>query len=281
MNSPRQREHTGTRNLLRLHSTFSGEFMTFDSIVDRHNLRCGEMDRGKLYTSISGADTGDERSLEHVLLQPSMIGHGNPLLEPILDSIEFCKANHAPPPPAILSGVDSCDTESYNGAFYSQHLDTICRLSEDEILSFLHEIDIPGILILAGFGHTIGGDTAKLPPPLPVLEEAFFRKYKNTKLTCGARALTKHALRDSSGYWGKYQGPVDEVNGLGASKFEFFKQNSVWHNIIFMPLDGRAYEIREADQHGARWKFLEDGSIAFLGFVEPPQQGGYENKYRH
>ncbi|MCO5610664.1 hypothetical protein L7F22_064904 [Adiantum nelumboides] len=77
----------------------------------------------------------------------------------------------------------------------------------------LEELTIEGVKALFGFRSTIGSVEEALLPARSLLMASFLEANKidvaGTKLTTGARALSKHVHQCSSGWWGNFSG-----NGL-------------------------------------------------------------------
>jgi hypothetical protein len=99
-------------------------------------------------------------------------------------------------------------------------------------------------------------------------------------LTVGGRAFSKHAVRDSAGYWGVCQGRNDVINEEALRCLNRIVENGVWNNVFALPHEVMAYEIRVIQGYGARWEFQQAG-IVFRGFVEPPMEDGHAKKWRH
>jgi len=82
--------------------------------------------------------------------------------------------------------------------------------------------------------------------------------------------------RSLDGWWGSISGTELEKNKLAKSTLQRLMINAVWMNVHLAPLS--LFEIRVIEGYGARWK--ADGS-QFRGFLEPPMEEGYRNKWRH
>lgn len=88
---------------------------------------------------------------------------------------------------------------------------------------------------------TFGSSAAELPPPVETLYKSFTAPHRKrgvpTRLTVGARALTKHCHRSSDGWWG------GEIKGSDSIKCEAavavlqkILRNAYWINIHALPV---------------------------------------------
>jgi len=98
-------------------------------------------------------------------------------------------------------------------------------------------------------------------------------------LTVGARALSKHCLRSSDGWWGgNLKGPDSLKNKMAQEICLQILVNTVWMNIHLLPHEIKIFEVRTSDGYGARWSF--DG-LEFRGFLEPQMEDGHEKGWCH
>lgn len=120
-------------------------------------------------------------------------------------------------------------------------------------------------------------------PPLDDILRFSFNKVCNikTKLTVGAKALSKHyqrngyskdikCLKKSSEphkFWNNPVGNEIEKNNLATKTLDYFLSVKFWKNIFILNKNKIIFEIRNKEYYGIRWKINDD--IKFIGFVEP------------
>lgn len=196
-----------------------------------------------------------------------------------------------------VSGLDQDET--------SLEVETLCKLTSDveDVFAALHQndtqilfIEIKDLLVALkprGFLTWLGirktyGSKDVWPPPLSYVFEHFNRRYiyltpkqlaeheNPPKISIGARALSKHAHRDSQGFWGKVIGLSEEDRNKKAfEKFKEIIRDWVWVNIHCLPPDIIEWRIKEG--YGCRWTTDQE----FRGFVEPVFPEGHHKKWRH
>lgn len=96
-------------------------------------------------------------------------------------------------------------------------------------------------------------------------EERRRRLNPPSKLTVGARGLTKHAHRSSEGFWGENRGTEVQKNENAREKLNMIISEAVWVNLHLLPHQEVVIEIRIEQGYGMRWTI--DGT--FRGFLEP------------
>ncbi|KAK9200883.1 hypothetical protein WN944_016082 [Citrus x changshan-huyou] len=133
------------------------------------------------------------------------------------------------------------------------------------LASILSGLGYVGIQSLLGLSHTAGTISDALPPPRSALLSSFMLPFKpnvkGSSLTCGARALAKHATRSSNRYWGRYDGSDSNKNRLAMDVIGPLIAYCCWLNVHIVQPHGIVFEIRVADGYGARWS--EDGSKVY------------------
>eukprot|EP01095_Lingulamoeba_sp_RSL-Kostka_P017489 TRINITY_DN909_c0_g1_i1.p1 TRINITY_DN909_c0_g1~~TRINITY_DN909_c0_g1_i1.p1 ORF type:complete len:378 (+),score=103.81 TRINITY_DN909_c0_g1_i1:83-1216(+) len=119
-----------------------------------------------------------------------------------------------------------------------------------------------------------------LPPHPNVLLNSFNSLYNpDVSLSTGARALCKHAVRDSSKFWGDLsKGSNRQKNEKALLKIIQIICDSSWINIHHLPHQEVILEIRTKEGYGGRWR--ADGSF-FRGFLEPGMIDGHEKGWKH
>lgn len=109
------------------------------------------------------------------------------------------------------------------------------------------------------------GTIFSIPPERIDLINSFLLSHKNTKLCVGARALSKHYVRQHNhSYWEKPSGSPENQNKI-AQKFLFMIiDNPSWKNIFHFK-NTILLEIRNSKGYGARWSLHP---LKFRGFLE-------------
>ncbi|CAK9168789.1 unnamed protein product, partial [Ilex paraguariensis] len=102
--------------------------------------------------------------------------------------------------------------------------------------------------------------------------------FRGSILTDGARALAKHVNRSSNKYWGTFCGSDSNKNRLAVDIIRHLLVHCCWLNMHIVPPHGLVFEIRVADDYGARWSV--DGT-KFIGFVEPYMEEGHSKGWKH
>eukprot|EP01087_Luapelamoeba_hula_P019563 TRINITY_DN6489_c0_g1_i1.p1 TRINITY_DN6489_c0_g1~~TRINITY_DN6489_c0_g1_i1.p1 ORF type:complete len:444 (-),score=81.74 TRINITY_DN6489_c0_g1_i1:27-1358(-) len=122
----------------------------------------------------------------------------------------------------------------------------------------------------------------RFPPSHLQLVRSFNKRHAERSgalLTVGARALAKHAHRDTTdSWWGVCSGTEKYKNEHANGLLSKLLQNAVWLNIHMLPHDLAFLEVRVAEGYGARWS--ADGS-EFRGFLEPQMEGGHDKGWVH
>lgn len=117
-----------------------------------------------------------------------------------------------------------------------------------------------------GFSRTVG--TVFMDPPTDEkLLETFSIKHRNTNLTVGAKALTKHYGRcPGHSYWKKPTGTETSISAIAEYHFKDILSGAVWKNIHKLSNNIIVYEIRNNDGYGMRWYLLP--TFEFRGYIE-------------
>lgn len=175
--------------------------------------------------------------------------------------------------------------------------------SVQECSNWLRQAGEKGILALLGMRRTVGtasiissNDNAfesyLLPPSSRELLDASCKLHKpNTKssLTVGARALTKHADRGQSRFYGNIQGSESAKNEHAEQIVKELIQKAAWiniHNFGGTEASRPVVEVRTDEGYGARWSALwidafTPVDVTFRGFLEPQMEDGHEKRWRH
>jgi len=147
---------------------------------------------------------------------------------------------------------------------------------------------INGLCGLLGQRQTTG--TVDRPPwPMQELLDACnqpFAKAGKTGLTVGAKALSKHAPRCASKWWGDCTGNDKKKNEEAAGKVEWLLREATWMNTHHLPNGDHIYEARCAEGYGARWVLPppeepKQQPPFFRGFLEPQSDAGHARRWRH
>lgn len=148
--------------------------------------------------------------------------------------------------------------------------------------AILSGLSYGGVQKLLGFVETVGTNLELLPPPTSTLLSTFSAPHnpnvKGSTLTNGARALAKHVLRSSAGYWGPIHGSDTEKNRHAVDLISRLLANCSWMNMHIVRPHGTVFEIRNDDGYGARWSV--DGA-KFIGFLEPYAVDGHSKGWKH
>lgn len=86
-----------------------------------------------------------------------------------------------------------------------RHIDIPLHLLRS-LKGFIQALGSESILYFIGLRST-SGSLRVSPPPIDVLLRSANERHKSSQLSVAARALAKHAHRDSSGWWGECKGP--------------------------------------------------------------------------
>ena len=115
--------------------------------------------------------------------------------------------------------------------------------------------------------------------PHTVLTEEQKQKQKNpaSKLTVGARALTKHCHRSSEGFWGQFRGTEEKKNIDANKKLDEILRDCIWINVHIIVHSEIIVECRIEQGYGMRWT----GDGRFRGFLEPQMAEGHAIGWRH
>ena len=162
------------------------------------------------------------------------------------------------------------------------------------------DIGLIGVARVMGMRLTPGTVTAVqdnmiLPPPVAVLCGTFSEHVAGSRLTVGAKALTKHIPRDSTSHWGSPGGSEEDLVSRAEEHLRNILQNPAWVNLHMLPHGIPTYEVRLASGYGVRWSLHQrpvtntddetpealKWEVKFRGFLEPHQENGHEEKWRH
>lgn len=134
------------------------------------------------------------------------------------------------------------------------------------------------VLVLLGFGRT-EGSLDVLPPDISQLWQSFeAQHHPKSKLTVGARALTKHCNRSSELFWGVCTGTEANKNRHSLEILRKVLCECCWINVHTLPHQVFVLEIRNEAGYGMRWS--RDGK-SFRGFLEPQMENGHEVGWKH
>eukprot|EP01059_Diplonema_ambulator_P026967 TRINITY_DN44495_c0_g1_i1.p1 TRINITY_DN44495_c0_g1~~TRINITY_DN44495_c0_g1_i1.p1 ORF type:complete len:175 (+),score=16.91 TRINITY_DN44495_c0_g1_i1:33-557(+) len=144
-----------------------------------------------------------------------------------------------------------------------------------------------GVLRMLGLRLTIGtmtavGEKHLWPPSVPALLGSFNTLYLKSKLSVGGKALAKHTVRHESWWGGDLKGTETAKSQQAEAIVTKILDNATWINLHMLPHGKPTFEIRVPEGYGARWAFDTDTSeYAFRGFLEPQQEDGHANRWRH
>ena len=178
---------------------------------------------------------------------------------------------------------------SKNHLFKKSTLAILQRIADEEITSngvlnvsflenLLYDLRKSDVLILLGVGRT-EGSLDVLPPDVSLLWKSFrMVHHPKSKLTVGARALTKHCHRSSEQFWGVCTGTEEKKNKHSMGILCQVFADCCWLNVHTLPHRVFVLEVRNSSGYGLRWS--HDGRM-FRGFLEPQMENGHEVGWRH
>ena len=150
--------------------------------------------------------------------------------------------------------------------------------SEELLKELIEDLRKSDILVLMGLGRTEGSLNV-LPPDLYTIWNSFQQNHHpKSKLTVGARALTKHSHRSSELFWGVCTGKEETKNAHALEILVKIINDCSWINIHTLPHQTYVLEMRSSAGYGLRWK--HDGAV-FRGFLEPQMENGHEMGWKH
>ena len=163
-----------------------------------------------------------------------------------------------------------------------ENLTKIIKSNNNEFnFNLLNNILTPrNILTLLGIRETTGSLNNYLPIDKNILINSFNNLHSpKSKLTVGARALTKHSHRSiTDNFWPDQNGKEQEKNEKANKILEKILENCVWINIHGLPHNVAILEIRNEKGYGMRW---EISNLFFRGFLEPQMENGHEKGWIH
>jgi len=163
-----------------------------------------------------------------------------------------------------------------------ENLTKIIKSNNNEFnFNLLNNILTPrNILTLLGIRETTGSLNNYLPIDKNILINSFNNLHSpKSKLTVGARALTKHSHRSiTDNFWPDQNGKEQEKNDKANKILEKILNECVWINIHGLPHDVGILEIRVEKGYGMRW---EINNNFFRGFLEPQMENGHEKGWIH
>jgi hypothetical protein len=148
----------------------------------------------------------------------------------------------------------------------------------------LRRLGVDGVCALLALRITAGTARGVLPPSLQQCWRAFNESHTpGSRLTVGARALTKHWSRSSERFWGaSLDGSDAEKNVNAVRVLARIVDDVAWLNVHALPHDTLVFEMRNAAQYGARWELTRDRRrCEFRGFLEPQLDDGHAVGWRH
>ena len=163
-----------------------------------------------------------------------------------------------------------------------ENLTKIIKSNNNEFnFNLLNNILTPrNILTLLGIRETTGSLNNYLPIDKNILINSFNNLHSpKSKLTVGARALTKHSHRSiTDNFWPDQNGKEQEKNDKANKILEKILNECVWINIHGLPHEVGILEIRVEKGYGMRW---EINNNFFRGFLEPQMENGHEKGWIH
>ena len=148
-------------------------------------------------------------------------------------------------------------------------------LNKDELIKQLiqiyNHIGNKGILILLGVRITKSSKD-DFPPNREKLVKEFNKKYnEKSKITIGARAVTKHADRNKkqNKFWSQVKGNEENRNVNSNILCLDIIANAIWISIFNLGSNCKIIEVRNKEGYGLRWDYTDYNSAYFKGVIEP------------
>jgi hypothetical protein len=142
----------------------------------------------------------------------------------------------------------------------------------------LEATGLDGLLLLLGMRRTPGSlsGAAAVPPTTRALLLAAEQPFRDGEsLSTAGRAWTKHVPRSGEAFWGTVQGGAADHSRTAVGLLRRILKDATWWNTYTHFQRGTVFEARIPTGHGARWQVA---GPAFVGFLEPFQEGGIEGR---
>lgn len=137
-----------------------------------------------------------------------------------------------------------------------------------DVLDFIGE---KGFLVMLGVRNT-NKTTVDLPPKREKLVNEFNKPFSSkSRITVGARAVTKHADRNTRRdcFWGSVSGNEDSRNINSNLICLDIIANAAWISIFELNSNTKIVEIRNGEGFGIRWEYSDYFTCTLKGLVEP------------
>ncbi|KAK3259086.1 hypothetical protein CYMTET_31902 [Cymbomonas tetramitiformis] len=162
---------------------------------------------------------------------------------------------------------------------FESHEDPSVIAKRSAVRQFIQNAGVSGVAEILGLRHSPGTIEGALPPDVATLTQSFNTGTKpGSKLTVGARALSKHCERGADRFWGEMKGNDSRKNERAHLIMLRILQNAVWINIHQIVHKESLLEVRMVEGYGLRWN--ADGT-KFRGLLEPQDPQGHDKRWRH
>lgn len=126
-----------------------------------------------------------------------------------------------------------------------------------------------GLLVILGV-RINNKSSLDLPPKREKLVCEFNKPFSvKSKLTVGARAVTKHSDRHRGNFWGVITGTEENRNKNSNLICLDIVANAAWISVFNLSSNLKIVEIRSEEGHGIRWEYHGMKNACFKGLVEP------------
>ena len=135
---------------------------------------------------------------------------------------------------------------------------------------FFDYIGPKGFLVMLGLRVT-NRSIDDIPPKREKLVNEFNKPFGDkTKITVGARAVSKHSDRNKKNkFWGVVTGNED-LRNINSNKICLdIIANAVWTSYFNLSNSIKILEIRNKEGYGLRWDYSNPDKSYFKGLVEP------------
>lgn len=142
------------------------------------------------------------------------------------------------------------------------------------LIDVIDYIGQKGFLVMLGVRLT-NKSSFDLPPKREKIVNEFNKPFSlKSKITVGARAVTKHADRNRESFWGNVSGN-EETRNINSNLICLdIIANAAWISIFEMNSNTRIVEIRNSEGFGLRWVYNDYFLCSFKGLVEPQWEKG-------
>lgn len=136
---------------------------------------------------------------------------------------------------------------------------------------FYINLEPKGFVLMLGVRIT-SKVSIELPPKRETLVSEFNKRFsERSKITVGARAVSKHADRQKKNkFWGNVKGSEEERNVHSNKICLEIIASAAWISVFNLNKESKVIEIRNKEGYGLRWESqVNIKKIIFKGVIEP------------